>query len=76
LVEDPAPVEQPARCRLGLGTGDATRAHRREHAILQHGQMRKQAELLEHHALAADGVNHAGILDQTSAVDDDLSAPC
>jgi hypothetical protein len=47
---------------------------RRQRAVLQHGQVREQVEVLEHHAdLAADLVDALEVVGQFDAVDDDLA---
>ena len=47
---------------------------RRQRAVLQHGQMRKQVEMLEHHAdVAPDLVDLLEVVGQLDAVDDDLA---
>ena len=46
--------------------------HRRQRAVLQHGQMREQVELLEHHAdFAAHRVEALRCRSELDAVDDD-----
>src|SRR6266540_896159 len=60
---------------VGLPLRHLAHPDRSERAVLQHGQMRKQVELLEHHPdLAAHLVDGLEILGELSAVDDDPTA--
>ena len=67
-------------CRAGLARkvipshGHFAHPDRRQGQIFQNGQMRKQVEVLEHHAdFAADGVDAFQVIGQFDVVDDDLA---
>ena len=63
------------RQRLGFLLRHAPHPDRRQRAVLQHGEMRKQIELLKHHAdVAAHREDVFGIVGQFDAVDDDAAA--
>src|SRR5207302_11258385 len=67
-------IQERARGCLRLGLGNAAHRHWCERAVLQHGQMWKQVEILEYHAdLTADSVDtaHAGM--HPRAVDHDIA---
>ena len=74
LLRDADPRQVLHRRRLGFRRAQAARAHRRQRAVLQHGQVREQVELLEHHAdLAAHRVDVAATGGEVDAVDDDAA---
>jgi hypothetical protein len=50
LLPDAHPRQQVARTLFRRGGRSAAHAHRGEHHIAQHGQVRKEVEGLEHHA--------------------------
>lgn len=73
LLQDLDPLEQAACPFLGLRLTDADSFHRRQHAVLQHGQMRKQIELLEHHAdLTADRIYGLGLIAEKNPANADF----
>ena len=60
--------------RLGVALGHFAHPDRRQRAVLQHGQMREQIELLEHHAdVAAHRDDLLGVVVKLDAVDDDAA---
>ncbi len=74
LFRDAHPFEIGARHLLGLFFRHLAHPDRRQGQIFQHGQMRKQVELLEHHAdLAADRLDILDVAGQLDAGDDDLA---
>jgi hypothetical protein len=69
------PLQEVHRPRFGVPLRHALHLHRRQHAVLQHGQVGKQVEVLKHHAdLAADGVDAADVAGEQHAVDNDVAA--
>ena len=59
---------------LGLLLRHLAHPDRRQRAVLQHGEMRKQVEVLEHHAdFAAHLVDLLEVVGQLDAVDDDAA---
>ena len=70
-LEDPVTksttlAERAVARRLGVAPRQAARLHRSEHQVLQHREMRKQIELLEHHAdLGADRLDRGLVVAQT-----------
>ncbi len=72
LLGDAHPHQQLARRGLGLRFRHLADLDRRDHQVLQHGQMGKQVELLEHHAdIAADHIDIARGVIEFDAVDHD-----
>src|SRR5205814_1419819 len=64
-------LEQLVRPRRRLGLRELAHAARREHHVLEHGQVREQVELLEHHAhLGAQRVEVLVVVGDLDAVDD------
>ena len=56
---------------FGFLLGDFADPHGRERQVFEHGQVREQIELLEHHAhLLADRVNRFDVVGQLNAVND------
>src|SRR5205085_11201589 len=75
LLRDAHPLEVEAGSLLGLLLRQFAHPDRSEGQVFQHGQMRKQIELLEYHAdLAADGLDVLHIRGQLYAGDEDLAA--
>ena len=67
-------VEVLHRHLLGLRLGHAARAHRRQRAVLQDGEVREQVELLEHHAdLGAHRIDVLAAGGELDAVDHDAA---
>ena len=59
---------------LGLALGLLAHPDRRQRQVLQHGQVREQVEVLEHHAdVAADLVDLLQVVGKLGAVDDDAA---
>ena len=60
------------RC-LGIGFRHLAHPDRGERAVLEHGQMREEVEVLEHHAdFASDLIDALQIVGEFVAIDDDL----
>ncbi len=75
LVGDLHALEIAHRQRLGVALRHVPHPDRRQRAVLDHGEMRKQIELLKHHAdVAAHREDVLGIVGQLDAVDDDAAA--
>ena len=71
LLRDFDPLEVFHGDLLRLVLGHLAHPDRREGAVLQHGQVWKQIELLEHHAdLAADRVDVLEVVSELDAIDD------
>jgi hypothetical protein len=63
------------RLLFGLALGKLADPHRRQGQVLQHGEMREQVELLEHHAdVAPDRVDRLHVVGELDAVDDQVPA--
>jgi hypothetical protein len=74
LMRDLDPLQIFHRDRFGVLLRHVAHPDRRQRAVLQHGQMRKQVEALEHHAdFAADFVDAPQVRTELDAVDDDLA---
>ena len=59
---------------FGLGLGHLAHPHRRQRQVLQHGEVREQVELLEHHAhILADLFDGLDVVGQLGAVDDQMT---
>ena len=57
---------------LGLTLGHLAYPHRRQRAVLQHGQVREQVEVLEHHAhFATNRLDVLEVAGQLGAIDHD-----
>ena len=68
------PAQIVHRQRFRLGPRRLAHPDRRQHAVLQHGQMREQVERLEHHAdFAPDRVERVQIVGQFGAVHHDAA---
>ena len=75
LLRDADPLEQLHRGGLGLGLGRLAHPGRRERQVLEHREMRKQVEVLEHHAdLAPGGIDVLDVAGELDAVDHDVAA--
>ncbi len=75
LCADLHAVEQPHRRRARLVPGNAPDLQRREHAVVQHGHVREQIELLEHHAdFHAHRIDIPAAGGQIDAIDHDGAA--
>src|SRR5258708_35181820 len=74
MMRDLDPLEKFHRGRLGVLLRDIAHPDRRQRAVLQHRQMRKQVKTLEHHAdLAPDFVDAPQIWTELDAIDHDLA---
>src|SRR5271167_4368246 len=74
LLGDAHPLEIEPRRLLGLLPRRFAHPDRGEGQVLQHGQVREQVELLEHHAdLAADRLDVLDVRSQLDPGDDDLA---
>ena len=74
LLGDLHALEIMHRDLLGLLLRHLAHPDRRQRAVFQHGEMRKQIEMLEHHAdFAAHFVDLLEVVGQLDAVDDDAA---
>ena len=74
LLRDLDPLEVMQRDLLGFLLRHLAHPDRRQRAVFQHGEMRKQVEMLEHHAdVAAHLVDLLEVVGQLDAVDDDAA---
>ena len=69
LLVDAHPLQQFERLALHFSFGPPAHQHRRQGEVVEHGQVRKQVELLKHHPyFAADGIDLAHIVGEGDAI--------